>query len=47
MFIDERQDELDFLDDEDRDDLDGRDNCGHCGTELSDGWCPVCSEMAD
>ena len=44
MLIDERQDELDFLDDEDEGDFD---ECDMCGTELSDGWCSVCSEMAD
>jgi len=47
MFIDERQDELSFIEDEDEGDFDGYDNCGHCGTELSEGWCSVCGEMAD
>ena len=37
--------EDDWLEEDfDEDDLDA---CGHCGTELSEGWCSVCGEMAD
>lgn len=33
--------------DNDLDDDDFFDTCGHCGTELSEGYCSICVEMAD
>jgi len=38
--------EDDWLEDDELDE-DNLDTCGHCGTELSEGWCSAWGEMAD